>query len=314
MSIAQRSGTAARLRRIAAMTVVLAVSGLLAAGGSGVAQAAPRSAGAASINLDWNGDGHSDLLVVNDRDGNLYSYDGNGNTASAEGFADPFGTRIGTAWSDMRNVMRVTNWPGEPGETVVAVRSDGELFAYPSDGHGRFLDSFYFDVGARWNQFSIVVGATNFAGDGLPDVLGMLPNGDLYLFEYGPNGWVKPNGQLIGRGFNVFDQIVAMQWTTSGHLGLLGHTADGALRFYEGDGAGGFATATGVQIGSGFVGAFGPPFQLVSVGDWNGDGTADLITVDGAGDLGLYEGNGTGGWLSPNGLLIGTGFEPMRVF
>jgi hypothetical protein len=310
MSIGQRSGTVGRLRRISAAGVVLAVSGLLAVGGSGVAQAA---SGAASINLDWNGDGHADLLAVNYRDGNLYSYDGNGNTNSAEGFADPFGSRIGTAWSGMLHVMPVTNWPGETGETVVAVRYDGELFAYPTDGHGRFLGG-AFDVGARWNQFSIVVGTTNFAGDGLPDVLGMLPNGDLYLFEFGPNGWVKPSGQLIGRGFNVFDQIVAMQWTTSGHLGLLGHTSGGALRFYEGDGAGGFAPATGVQIGSGFVGAFGPPFQLVSVGDWNGDGTADLITVDGAGDLVLYGGNGTGGWLSPTGSMIGTGFSPMLVF
>ncbi|HYS41294.1 MAG TPA: hypothetical protein VEO01_37240 [Pseudonocardiaceae bacterium] len=289
------------------------MSGLLAVGGSGVAQAAPASAGTASINLDWNGDGHADLLVVNNLDGNLYSYDGNGNNVSGQGFADLLGTRIGTAWSGLRNVIRVSNWPGESGETVVAVRSDGELLGYPTDGHGRFLGPI-FDIGARWNQFSIVVGATNFAGDGLPDVLGMLPNGDLYLWEFGPSGWVKPNGQLIGCGFNVFDQIVAMRWTTNGHLGLLGHTSGGALRFYEGDGAGGFATITGVQIGSGFVGAFGPPFQLVSVGDWNGDGMADLLTVDGAGDLSLYEGNGTGGWLSPTGSMSGTGFKPMRVF
>jgi hypothetical protein len=46
---------------------------------------------------------------------------------------------------------------------------------------------------------------------------------------------------------------------------------------------------------------------MVGTGDFNGDGTADVLARDGAGGLWLYPGNGRGGWLPR--MLVGNGWQ-----
>jgi peptidoglycan/xylan/chitin deacetylase (PgdA/CDA1 family) len=78
----------------------------------------------------------------------------------------------------------------------------------------------------------------------------------------------------------------------------------GELWLYPGNGRGGWLTPT--RIGRGWQGMD----ALVSPGDFNGDGKADLMARDATtGELWLYPGNGRGGWLTPT--RIGRGWQGM---
>jgi len=97
-------------------------------------------------------------------------------------------------------------------------------------------------------------------------------------------------------------------WDGDGAADLLATTADGTLRLYAGNGAGGFVRGTGQQIGRGWQ-AFD---ELDQVGDWDGDGTADLIARapgTAGGELRLYQGNGYGGFAPGTGTRIGYGWS-----
>jgi hypothetical protein len=79
-------------------------------------------------------------------------------------------------------------------------------------------------------------------------------------------------------------------------------TSTGTLRLYAGNGTGGIGT--GVLLGAGW-GAFA---SLETVGDFDGDGAADVLAREtSTGYLWLYRGNGKGGWSLPR-VRVGTGW------
>ena len=79
-------------------------------------------------------------------------------------------------------------------------------------------------------------------------------------------------------------------------------TSTGTLRLYAGNGTGGIGT--GVLLGAGW-GAFA---SLETVGDFDGDGAADVLAREtSTGYLWLYRGNGKGGWALPR-VRVGTGW------
>ena len=164
-------------------------------------------------------------------------------------------------------------------------------------------------VGTGWGQFSAIVAANNFTGDGRPDLLAVRPDGTLLLYERTANGWVNGNGVRIGTGFNQFTDLMPFYWTEPGHIGLLGVTPSGYLRFYETDGAGHWANPGGRNIGSGFAG-----FRNVfSVGSFGGTDTSSVMTVDNAGNLKVYIAAGDGGWVNGDGDQIGVGFQTVKT-
>jgi hypothetical protein len=163
-------------------------------------------------------------------------------------------------------------------------------------------------VGAGWNQFSFIVPTNNFTGDGRPDLLAVRPDGTLWLYERTANGWVDGSGVQIGSGFNQFTNLLPFQWTDTGHIGLLGVTPTGDLRFYGTDGGGHWVNGGGVRIGTGFAG-----FRTVfSVGSFGGTDTGSIMTVDNAGNLKVYLADGQGGWLAGSGITIGFGFQTLK--
>jgi hypothetical protein len=105
--------------------------------------------------------------------------------------------------------------------------------------------------------------------------------------------------------------VFALRWNATGPIGLAGRAGDGTIRYYAGDGTGGFADPAGTQIGSGFE-QYG---SVSSLGDWSGDDVADLIAVRGDGTMWLYTPTGTGGWgNNGQGREIGQGWDGYTVF
>jgi hypothetical protein len=145
--------------------------------------------------------------------------------------------------------------------------------------------------------------------NGFPDLLAADPGGGLYRYDGTGDGGFA--GRVVmGRGWQARDLITQVgDWNGSGMAqDVIARDGSGNLWLYTG--AGRNAGFTGARvIGKGWQGMS----ALFSPGDFNGDGTSDLIArrrSDGA--LLLYPGNGSGGFLGAT--VIGRGWQVMSAF
>lgn len=88
---------------------------------------------------------------------------------------------------------------------------------------------------------------------------------------------------------------------------VLARDSAGDFIRYRGNGAGGWLTPASAPIGSGW----NSMTSIVVPGDFDGDGNADVLARDAAGQLWLYPGNGTGGWKARE--LVGAGWNGMAA-
>lgn len=260
-------------------------------------------------NLDWTGDGHSDL-ITRDGNGELTVYSGSGlvNPSFPDAFT-PDPRWIGTGWGSFRKVFRVWNWNNDNRPSIFAVDTAGKLFQYKGDGEGEFVENGTVQIGTGWNGFNDIMVTNNWTGNGRPNLLGRAPNGDLFLYTSDGNGGWENNGSgvKIGTGWGAFNTIITPgEWLGDGRQSLIGRTAAGDLRLYQSDGNGGWVNGMGVQIGNGWNG-----FNVfMSPGDFNGDNRVDMIGVTPAGQMRLYTTDGAGNWLGGGvGQPIGSGWN-----
>ena len=154
---------------------------------------------------------------------------------------------------------------------VLAVQRDGRLRLYSGDGAG----------GWRTNTLVEGVDATDsrivplgdFDGDGNRD-LGMVDatGGFSVLAGDGAGGFSA--ARQVGRGWRSFDLVVgSVDVDGDGATDVLARTSAGDLLLYAGDGRGGWKTGTGSSVGDGW----GPAVDIIPVGDFDGDGSPDLL-------------------------------------
>jgi hypothetical protein len=245
----------------------------------------------------FDADGHSDLLARTGG-GDLLLYSGNG----SGGWAAP-GRVIGRGWNVFNTMLSPGDFTGDSHRDVLARKPNGDLLLYRGDGTGGWSAGGQV-IGRGWNVFDAVLSAGDFTGDGFTDVLARKPNGDLLLYRgNGTGGWAT-GGQVIGRGWGMFREILSPgDFTGDGNTDLLARTPAGSLYLYAGNGRGGFAAA-GRVIGRGW----NMYAQVLSSGDFDGDGKADVFARTPGGALNLYSGNGTGGWAS-GARRVGAGWH-----
>lgn len=152
-----------------------------------------------------------------------------------------------------------------------------------------------------------IVGTPDFTGDGRSDVLRVTPEGLLALYRGNGQGQFAPgSGAAIGSGWSPFLHVIAPgDFDGDGRADVIGILPDGSMRLYPGNGAGGWANSTGVRIGSAWLGLR----TVFSPGDFTGDSYPDIIAVRSDGSMRLYAGNGTGGWATGVGTLVGYGWK-----
>jgi hypothetical protein len=259
------------------------------------------------VNLDWSGDGHSDLIGRNG-DGDIVEYDGSGLANDGFGGFVSWGT-LGVGWQGFTKLFRVTNWNGDGLPSIMARDSAGRLYQYTNDGRGGLSESGT-QVGNGWNTFADIMVTSNWTGDGRPNVMGRKSNGDLYLYTSdGHGGWLNGgNGVRIGTGWNTFNTVLTPgTWAGDGHQALIGRKSNGDLLLYKSDGQGGWLNnGNGIKIGTGWN-----SFNIfLSPGDWNGDNMVDLIGITPAGAVSVYKSDGHGNWLDGGrGQAIGSGWN-----
>jgi peptidoglycan hydrolase-like protein with peptidoglycan-binding domain len=197
----------------------------------------------------------------------------------------------------------VTTVPGFDADgrgDVMGRTAAGDLYYYPTapSSIGRPVR-----IGPGWNAFNLVLSPGDWTGDGRSDVLARKPTGELYLYRGNGKGGFTGAGTAVGRGWQVFDAVVGPgDWNGDRKPDLLARKPSGELYLYAGNGAGGFASG-GRQVASGWQ----TLSEIITPGDFTGDGRADLLGRKRTGELYVYPGTGTGSYQP--GRLIGRGWQ-----
>lgn len=240
---------------------------------------------------DFTGDRFPDVLART-KAGQLMLYRGNGKG----GWQAPGGV-IGTGWQGFTSIVSNGDNTGDFTRDVLARDGKGQVWVYAANGKGGWQGR-----GEPLNLvlpgYTIVSGLGDFNGDRHPDLIARDGAGRLWLHTTGSSARTQ-----IGSGWQGFTALFSPgDFDGDGASDVLARSSDGRLLLYSGNGKGGWASA-GRQIGSGWSGFT----ALSGVGDFSGDGHADVVARTKAGQLVLYRGNGKGGWLSA--LTVGSGWQ-----
>ncbi|RKN23844.1 hypothetical protein D7147_02075 [Micromonospora musae] len=262
----------------------------------------------ALINADWSGDGHTDLLA-RDSAGRLHLIYGSG--FSNDGYGGFYTSKqIGTGWSSMKRVFRVYNWNGDKKPSVMAVKTNGELVIYDTDGKGNWVGDAR-RIGTGWGNFTALMVTNNWMGNNRPSLLARKSNGDLIRYtSNGTGGWENPAGTRIGTGWNGFNLFITPgAWKGDGLEVVIGRTSTGYLKMYQSDGRGGWTNPAGTIIGSGWA-----SYKNIMIpGDWSGDNMMDLLGINSSNQMRLYTTNGRGAWVDGSGKVISTGWGAFNL-
>ncbi|MFE2289353.1 FG-GAP repeat domain-containing protein [Streptomyces sp. NPDC059443] len=195
---------------------------------------------------------------------------------------------------------------GDGKADVVAVEATtGILFYYPGTSGGQL--GARVQIGTNWNTMSELTSGY-FTGSGKLDLAAVDNDGALWIYPGNGNGTFG-NRIKAGTGWDGMHDLAGIDLNKDGKTDLAAvETSTGNFYIYPGNGNGTFGDR--VQIGSGW----NAMDQIVSPGDLNKDGKADLVTREAAtGNLYAYLGSGSISGMNTLGdrVLIGTGWGSM---
>ena len=202
-------------------------------------------------------------------------------------------------YPDSRNPQPNPASGGSAGD-VAAVDANGDMYIYPSAKGADIWQREY--VSSGWSGAQQLV-VSDYNGDGMQDIVAVWKNGNLTVSYGQSNGTFKPL-RSIGHGWAPFD-IVVTAWKGSDRLPsiLAKHRATGDLRYYRNLDGARFGATTRIGTGWGNLTIMGA--------DFDGDGRQDLLARNAAGQLLLYRGTGTGGFMGEARRVVGTGWGSM---
>jgi YVTN family beta-propeller protein len=223
----------------------------------------------AIVAADFTGDGHTDLAVTNLFSDTVSVLLGNGDgtfqpqvTYAVGGF--PTGIVAGDFTGDGRTNLAVNGSSPMTGA--------GEVSVLLGNGDGTFQPQVTYAVGN--GSYAIVAG--NFTGDGRTD-LAVTGAGSVSVLLGNGDGTFQPQGTYaVG---SQPDAIVAGDFTGDGRTDLaVANLGDNTVSVLLGNGDGTFSAAAQFVT---------TPRATPLVADVNGDGTEDVLVINGAGDI-LY--------------------------
>ncbi len=229
-------------------------------------------------------DGAGDLLTLNSS-GSLTFHQGN--------VAGQFsGTVSASGWSTSVRAVPFGDLSGDRCNDVLVRLSTGALRLYkPACGTAPKPSTPYVTLATSgWTQYDVLTAPGDVTKDGLPDLIARnASTGAVYLYKGTTSGKLSARVKLFDN-WKGYKKIVGAGDLNGDGIGdlLLQDKADNLYRL-GGTGKGTFASR--VKIAAGWGGSYN---AVVGVGDITGDGKADLVARDTAGNLYRQNGTGTG--------------------
>ena len=145
--------------------------------------------------IDFDGDRRTDVLGVN-AEGKLVLHRGSG-AGTFTGNA----RSVGNGWGTMTAVLYAGDFNGDTKGDVIARKSDGSLWLYPTTGTGGWGTAKRISTG--WGALTAIFSPGDFDASGKPDVLVRRADGTLVLYRgNGKGGW--SGSAVIGNGWRSF--------------------------------------------------------------------------------------------------------------
>ncbi|MEJ8637457.1 trypsin-like serine protease [Streptomyces sp. NPDC006475] len=248
---------------------------------------------------NWNNDHTSDLLARRTSDSTLFGW-----TSKVTSFARTLnhGNFSGVNLAIQGDLNR-DDW-----EDLVYRTSNGYTYwMYSGTEDPKLLST-------GWAKNKQILIPGDVTGDELPDLLTVNSTGYLVLYPGKGNGGFSAPVQ-VGGGWGQYGVVRGHgDFTSDGKPDVLARASDGSTYLYKGTGKAATPFEARRLVGKFTLSSF---TALVTVGDVNSDGHADLLVRDSAGKLWLYPGNGnsaaTGGIFGAR-KDFGTGWQAYNLF
>lgn len=236
---------------------------------------------------DFNGDTRDDILWRND-DGSVTDWLGQSNGGFVSNFANAFG-QVDNSWQ----VAGSGDFNGDGRDDVLWHSNTGRVTNWLGQTNGGFIGNFGNADGQAGTDWHIV-GVGDFNGDGRDDILWRNDDGSVTDWLAQPNGGFASNfANAFGQVDNTWQIVGVGDFNGDGRDDVLWYSNTGRVTNWLGQSNGGF-------IGN-FVnadGQVGTDWQVVAVGDYNGDGRDDVLWRNDDGSVTNWLGQPNGGFAS----------------
>ncbi|MFF9206578.1 FG-GAP-like repeat-containing protein [Streptomyces sp. NPDC014986] len=253
--------------------------------------------GATPVRQDFaTSDGFGELLTLNGSGGLTYQYGTGTGTLTSK--------KTGSGWPTSAKFVPYGDLNGDRCNDVLVRHSSGTLRAYrPACGAAVTPSTAYTSLGTGWNQYDVLTSPGDISGDGRADLIArQTSTGDVYLYKATSTGKLSARVKIASKWTGYKKILGAGDLNGDGRGDLLAQDKSNELWRYDGIGTGTFKSR--VKLFNDWGSSYD---VVVGVGDITGDGKADLVARDTAGNL--WRSNGTGKGSFGSRTKIATGWQ-----